>query len=88
MKDIKEELAEVILSTIKAGGDIVVPSFALERAQEVLFYLRELSNETRVPMIMVFMDSPMAINITEVFENHPEYYDKETMEVVRKGLSL
>ena len=87
MKDIKEELAEIILSTIKAGGDIVVPSFALERAQEILFYLRELRNEKRIPMIMVFMDSPMAINITKVFENHPEYYDKETMEVVRKGLS-
>ncbi len=87
MKYIKEELAEVILSTIKTGGDIVVPSFALERAQEILFYIRELRNEKRIPMVMVFVDSPMAINITEVFENHPEYFDKETMAVVRKGLS-
>ncbi|MDD4986306.1 MAG: MBL fold metallo-hydrolase [Dehalococcoidales bacterium] len=86
-KDIQDELAEVILSTIKSGGDIVVPSFALERAQEVLFYLRELRRKKQIPMIMVFMDSPMAISITEVFENHPEYFDKETMDMVHKGLS-
>jgi metallo-beta-lactamase family protein len=87
MKDIKDELAEVILSTIKAGGNIVVPTFALERAQEILFYMRELRNEKRIPMMVVFLDSPMAISITEVFENHPEYFDKETMALVRKGLS-
>ncbi|MDD4984250.1 MAG: MBL fold metallo-hydrolase [Dehalococcoidales bacterium] len=86
-KGIQDGLAEVILATMKSGGDIVVPSFALERAQEVLFYLGELRREKRVPMIMVFVDSPMAISITEVFENHPEYFDKETMNLVRKGLS-
>jgi len=65
----------------------VVPTFALERAQELLFYMRELRNEKRIPMMVVFLDSPMAISITEVFENHPEYFDKETMTLVRKGLS-
>lgn len=87
MKDVKNELAEVILSTIKAGGNIVVPTFALERAQELLFYMRELRNEKRIPMMVVFMDSPMAISITEVFENNSDYFDKETMALVRKGLS-
>ncbi|OGN89044.1 MAG: MBL fold hydrolase, partial [Chloroflexi bacterium RBG_13_46_14] len=87
MNDIKDELDEVILSTIKAGGNIVVPAFALERAQELLFYLRELRNEKRIPMLVVFMDSPMAINITEVFEDNSNYFDKETMALVRKGLS-
>lgn len=87
MQNIKDELAEAILSTIKAAGDIVIPTFALERAQELLFYIRELRNEKRIPMMMVFMDSPMAISITEVFENNTENFDKETMAIVRKGLS-
>jgi metallo-beta-lactamase family protein len=87
VKDIGDQLAEIILSTIEAGGNIVVPAFALERAQELLFYMMELRNEKRIPMMMVFMDSPMAINITEVFEKHSDYFDKETMALVRKGLS-
>jgi metallo-beta-lactamase family protein len=87
MNNIKGKLAEVVLSTIKAGGNIVVPTFALERAQELLFYIRELRNEKRIPMIVVFMDSPMAISITEVFEINSDYFDQETMDLVRKGLS-
>jgi metallo-beta-lactamase family protein len=87
LENIKDELTEVILSTIKAGGNILVPTFALERAQELLYYMRELRNEKRIPMMMVFLDSPMAISITEVFENHTEYFDKETLALVHKGLS-
>ena len=86
MNDIKGKLAEVVLSTIKAGGNIVVPTFALERAQELLFYIRELRNEKRIPMIVVFIDSPMAISITEVFEKNSDYFDQETTDLVRKGL--
>jgi metallo-beta-lactamase family protein len=87
LENIKDELTEVILSTLKAGGNLLVPSFALERTQEFLYYLRELRNEKRIPMMVAFLDSPMAIGITEIFNNHTEYFDKETMAVVDKGLS-
>jgi len=80
--DVKEALAEVINSTHAAGGNLVIPSFALERSQDVLYQLNELLLEDRVPNLMVFMDSPMAINVTEVFERHPELYDEEMAEHV------
>jgi len=83
----RERLKEVILSTLKTGGNLVIPTFALERAQELLYHLRELRNERRIPMVMTFLDSPMAVNITDIFEHHPGFYDAETLDMVRQGLS-
>jgi len=86
-EDIGDSLAEIINSTRNAGGNIVVPSFALERTQEILYYLSELRFECRIPPLMVFVDSPMANNITEVFKHHPELYDKEMTELIRQHRS-
>ncbi|MFC1919368.1 MBL fold metallo-hydrolase RNA specificity domain-containing protein [Chloroflexota bacterium] len=83
--DIGHILGEVVHSTIQAGGNIIIPSFALERAQEVLFYLSRLLGEGDIPHLMVFLDSPMAINITEVFKNHPGLYDREMKGLVSDG---
>lgn len=84
---IGEQLAEIINSTVKAGGNIVVPSFALERAQEILYYMNELLSANRIPHIMVFFDSPMAVSITEVFERHLELFDKEALAIIKSGKS-
>jgi len=84
---ISSELAGVINSTLQAGGNICIPSFALERAQEVLYYLNELLVKDRIPQITVFVDSPMAISVTEVFSHHPELFDKEMMSLIRQGKS-
>ena len=70
--DVKKQIADVINSTQKRGGNIVVPSFALERSQEILFYLNELLLEDAIPHLMVFLDSPMAAQITEIFKHHQE----------------
>ena len=85
--DIGNSLAEIINSTYKAKGNIIVPSFALERTQELLYYLNELLLERRIPHLMVFVDSPMANSITEVFERYPELYDKEMTELMRQHRS-
>lgn len=82
-----EDLAEVINSTVKAGGNIIIPSFALERSQEILYYLNELLVADRIPHLVVFVDSPMAINVTEVFEHHPELFDQEMIELIRQRKS-
>jgi metallo-beta-lactamase family protein len=84
---IADELAEVINSTIEAGGNIVVPSFALERSQEILYYMNELLAAKRIPHIMVFFDSPMAVSITEIFEGHLELFDKEAKAIIKSGKS-
>jgi len=86
-QDIGNHLAEVITETLKAGGNLVVPSFALERAQEILYHLNLLVTEGRIPRITVFLDSPMAINITNIFERHPELYDEEMTRLVRLNRS-
>lgn len=83
VKDIKNLMAEVINSTAKAGGNIIVPSFALERSQEVLYYLKELLDESAIPKIKIFLDSPMASKITKVFKKHPEMFDEETSEMIK-----
>lgn len=87
LSDIDDSLAEVINSTWNAGGNIVVPSFALERAQEILYYLNDLLLEDRIPHLLVFLDSPMAISITGVFERHPELFDQEMTRLVHRNSS-
>ena len=76
-QNIKENFAEIINATHKAGGNIVIPSFAIERAQEVLYYLNELRLEDRVPHLLTFLDSPMAARVTKVFTEHPELFDED-----------
>jgi metallo-beta-lactamase family protein len=71
------ELASVINDTVKAGGNIVMPSFVIERTQDILYYLNKLLLDNTIPQIAVFLDSPMAVKVTEVFKRHPELYDEE-----------
>ena len=85
--DIPDHLAEIINSTHRVGGNIIVPSFALERSQEILYYMNQLLIEDRIPHMWVFLDSPMAIKITEVFKRHPELFDEEMSTLVRQNNS-
>ena len=87
LEDAANKLADVINTTVKSGGNIVIPSFALERSQEMLYYLNEFLIEDRIPHLMVFFDSPMAVSITEVFEHHPELFDKEMIRLMRQKKS-
>ncbi len=84
-RDIKETLAGVIAHTQRAGGNLIIPSFALERAQEILYHLSRLFLEGRIPPLMVFLDSPMASSVTEVFRRHSELFDEETREFFRQN---
>jgi len=83
-ENISNRLAEIINSTCRAKGNIVIPSFALERTQEVMWYLNELLLADRIPHLMVFVDSPMAMNITQVFKHHPELFDKDMSTLLRQ----
>ena len=84
-EDIKPAIADVINSTKAAGGNIIVPSFALERSQELLYYINELLVEDAIPHVMVFLDSPMASAITKVFRKHPELFDHDMRRFIRKN---
>jgi len=86
--DIQKQLRDCINRTVSAGGNIVIPSFALERSQELLYHLNELFLRKEIPPLTVFLDSPMAIRITEVFKRHAELFDEEMMRRLRHGDSF
>ena len=81
-----EELYTAIDDTFRRGGNVVIPTFALERAQEILFYLHQGVDSGRLPGSMqTFLDSPMAISATKIFEHYPECYEADTREMFRNG---
>lgn len=86
-EDTKKMIGEVINSTKKAGGNIIIPSFALERSQEVLYYINELLLAKAIPRLRIFLDSPMASRITRVFRGHPELFDEEMSKFVKQHKS-
>ena len=71
-------LAKVITETVARGGKVLIPAFAVERTQEILYLMHLLQNEGKIPRVPVFVDSPMAINATGIFSRHPECFDRET----------
>jgi metallo-beta-lactamase family protein len=85
--DAANQLAETINATVKRGGNLVIPSFALERSQELLYYLSKFRLEGRIPRLKVFVDSPMAVEVTGVFERHPELFDEEMQKLLRQQKS-
>ncbi|MBW2737044.1 MAG: MBL fold metallo-hydrolase [Deltaproteobacteria bacterium] len=72
-----EQLAEVVERTRERGGRMVIPSFALERTQEIVFAFNRLIKSGRIKPLPIFVDSPLAMNLTRVFRRHPECYDAE-----------
>ena len=74
----EERLATVINETVSREGKIIVPSFALERTQELVYRLHQLKLQKRISDIPIFVDSPLAIDATDVFRMHPECFDEET----------
>ncbi len=74
----EDDLERVIKETVRRGGKVIVPAFAVGRTQELLYALSSLHTQNRIPPIPVFIDSPLAINVTEVFKLHPECFDQET----------
>lgn len=83
----EKELLKAINRTIERGGKIIIPAFALERTQEVLYFLTRLLREERIRSIPVYVDSPLAVNVTNVFKNNWEYFDEESRELFKKGMN-
>jgi len=84
--DLKPRLKEVLNTTFNRGGCVLIPSFAFGRTQELIYVIHELYDEGAVPRMPVWVDSPLATNITTVFGEHPEVYDRETHETfLRNG---
>lgn len=78
----KDELVDTIKRTVARGGKIIVPSFSVERTQGLIYHLHELKLEGRLPPIPIYVDSPLAINVTEIFRQHTECFDGETHDYI------
>jgi len=79
---IADQLATVVLDTYERGGNVVIPTFAIERAQEVLLHLGALIEAKRIPGMLVFLDSPMAVDVLQIYRDYPAYMDAETRQTL------
>jgi metallo-beta-lactamase family protein len=87
IEQLDDDLAAVIRRTHARGGKVVIPSFALERAQQLVYSLGKLHRAGKIPRMPVYVDSPLTSNITQIFALHPECYDTELRAAVRSGRS-
>ena len=81
----KRLLAEIVNEASREGGKVIIPAFAIGRAQEIIYILNELLSKKSIPRIPVYIDSPLAISGTEIFRRHPECYDEETKRLIDSG---
>jgi len=84
LDQLDDQLAEVVGTTFARGGTVVVPAFALGRTQELLYAIHRLRDAGRLPPIPVYIDSPLAIDVTSVFRLHPECFDREARQELER----
>jgi metallo-beta-lactamase family protein len=77
-----DQLEEIIADTYRRGGRVIVPAFSVGRTQELVYALHRLTEARKLPNIPVFVDSPLSVNVTEIFRLHPECYDQELNEFI------
>jgi metallo-beta-lactamase family protein len=86
LEDSVEELWQAVADTLQRGGNVIIPTFALERSQEILFFLRQGIERGRLPRSLpVFVDSPMAISATEIMRRHRECFDEDALRAMAAG---
>ena len=85
---IEKNLMKAINKTIKRGGKIIIPSFALERTQDVIFFLARLLKNGKIKDIPIYIDSPLAVNITDVFRNNWDSFDERTRQIFKQEDNL
>ena len=78
----REKLREVVQRTVARGGRLIVPAFSVGRTQELVYSLDRLEHDGKLPDVPVFVDSPLAVNATSVFQSHPECYDDDVLDVM------
>jgi len=77
IQSVADRLADVVRRTYQRGGKMIVPAFAVGRTQQLVLLLHQLTNENKIPAFPIFVDSPLAVNVTDVFREHPELFDEE-----------
>jgi len=82
------KLRKHIKETLKKGGTVMIPAFSIERTQEFLFEIENMMEDSEIPLVPVFLDSPLAINVTSVYKKYQEYFNKNAKQIMREGDGL
>ncbi len=77
-KDSGKDLERIVNETHRRGGKLIIPAFAVGRTQEIVYALHQMADARQIPHMPIYVDSPLAINVTAIFAHHPEAYDEET----------
>jgi metallo-beta-lactamase family protein len=85
IEEAKTKLKDAVNRTVERRGKILIPAFSLERTQEVIYFLNELFKEKLIPSIPIYVDSPLAFDITDLFKYHIDYLNEETRQNIRQG---
>jgi metallo-beta-lactamase family protein len=80
-----EKFRDVAKRTLLRGGKIIIPAFAVGRTQEIVYHLNIMMHDGEVPRVPVFVDSPLAVNASKIFKNHPQCFDEETRQFVMEA---
>ncbi len=84
LEDSEKILGEVIRRTYQRGGKVIIPAFAVERTQLLVYLLNRLQNRGELPDLPIYVDSPLAVNVTDIFRRHSDCFDAETQEILRQ----
>ncbi len=84
MEDSEKGLGETIQRTCQRGGKVIIPAFAVERTQLLVYLLNRLYHQGDLPDVPIFVDSPLAVNVTDIFRRHSGYFDQETLDFLRQ----
>lgn len=79
-----EKFKDVVVKTVKRGGKVIIPAFAVGRTQEIVYFLNMLISDELLKPIPVFVDSPLAVQASKIFKQYPEYFDEETFAFIRE----
>jgi len=80
-EEVEDEVASTVKSVVERGGKIIIPSFAVGRTQLLVYMLHKLFDQNRIPVISIYVDSPLAVEATKIYQTHPECYDRETYRI-------
>lgn len=83
-KEVNDELENLITRVYENKGKIIIPAFSVGRTQEIVYEIQQIHEEGKLPDIPIFVDSPLSVNVTEIFKRHPECYDEETLAIIEK----
>jgi metallo-beta-lactamase family protein len=84
-QECKELIENIVEETIARGGVLLIPSFALERTQQLLYHFNELVERHEIPSVPIYIDSPLALHITDVYKKYPQYFNKEAVAEIDSG---